>query len=82
MEPIYIGLCTRLTQEEVYKRLTPTELKDIYTLAKSSVDMEIWLDRFKAAEYLDTTDPAFTDGLYMLESIGVLAAGRTRQIIA
>ena len=60
---------------------TPGELTGIYTAAKVSVDVEVWLDRFKVAEYIDVSDPRTVAGVQSLETAGLLAAGRAAQIL-
>lgn len=79
---IFIGANDKLTQEDVFKRFKENELVSIYSAAKASVDVEIWLDRFKAATYLDKTDAEFVNGIYKLELAGLIAAGRAAEILS
>lgn len=71
-----------LTQLEFFNRFTQPELVGIYTAAKSSVPLEIMLDQFKMATYIDTADPQTVGGINALEAAGLIAAGRAAQILA
>ena len=66
---------------EFINRFTDAELINIYTAAKSVIQIEIWLDKFKLAEYIDVSSPTTVSGLQSLEANGLIAAGRTNQII-
>ena len=62
-------------------RFLDSELAAIFTAAKTVVQIEIWLEKFKLAEFIDLTDTSVTGGLAALESVGLLAAGRPLEII-
>jgi hypothetical protein len=57
------------------------ELEAIYTAAKSVVKIEIFLDKFKLAEFIDISDPKLQGGIHALESAGLLQPGRASQIL-
>lgn len=69
------------TKSEWMSRFTDQELAVIYTAAKQSVAVEIWLERFKVAEYIDASDPRTSAGVHALESAGILAPGRALEIL-
>jgi len=66
---------------EFINRFTDTELVNIYTASKTIIEIEIWLDKFKLAEYIDITSPTTVSGLQSLESNGLIGEGRANQII-
>ena len=70
-----------LTQEDFTRRLTIDELRSIYTLAKQSIDVEIWLERFKMAKEIDLDDSFLINGLYGLSQAGVFTAERVQEIL-
>ena len=71
-----------LTRLQFLNRFTVVELTDIYTAAKSSVAIEIMLDKFKSAEFIDTTDPQTIGGINALESAGFIDPHRAAEILA
>lgn len=71
-----------LTQEAFTRRLTNEELRSIYTLSKQSIDIEIWLDRFKMAKEIGLDDPFLVDGLKGLSNVGVFTSERVQEILS
>lgn len=71
-----------MSQEMFTRRLTNSELKGIYTLAKQSIDVEIWLDRFKMAKEIDLDDPFLVNGLHALSQAGVFTLERVQEILS
>lgn len=71
-----------LTKLEYMNRFTDGELAAIYTAAKTVVSVEIWLEKFKLASEINLDDPATIAGLQAMETTGLLAAGRSTEIIA
>jgi hypothetical protein len=71
-----------LTKLAYMNRFTDSELAAIYTAAKSNVQVEVWLDKFKLAEEINLDDPSTIAGLQALESAGLLATGRSAEILA
>lgn len=71
-----------LTQEAFTRRLTTDELRAVYTLAKQSIDVEIWLDRFKMAKEIDLDDAFLVGGLQGLSAAGVFSPERVAEILA
>lgn len=69
-----------LTRLAFMDRFTTAELVAIYTEAKTSVEVEIWLDKVKAAENIDLTDPRTREALAMLEAGGLIGEGRADEI--
>jgi hypothetical protein len=70
-----------LTQEEFARRLTDSELRAIYTLAKNNIDVEIWLDRFKMAKEIDLDDSFLVNGLYGLAQVGIFTDERIIELL-
>lgn len=85
LAPIVIGPIQSasriITQEMFTRKLTQDELRTIYTVAKTNIDLEIWLDRFKMAKEIDLDDPFMIKGLNNLEAFGLLATGRSSEIL-
>jgi len=70
-----------LSKLEFLARFTDAELVGIYTEAKTSVLLEIWLDKFKLSESIDLQNQLTISGLQYLESIGLLNTGRANEIL-
>ncbi len=73
---------TPLSKLEFMNRFTDAELATIYSAAKQSVAVEIWLEKFKLASEIDLSDQRTIDGINALEASGLLAAGRAAEILA
>ena len=71
-----------LTQEAFARRLTESELRAIYQASKVSIDVEIWLDRFKMAKEIDLDDPFLVNGLNGLVVAGILTSERAQEILS
>lgn len=71
-----------LTKLEYMNRFTDAELAAIYTAAKAVVEIEIWLEKFKATTEIDLSDPRTVSGVQALEGAGLIAAGRAQEILA
>lgn len=71
-----------LTKLAFMNRFTMDEKAAIYTAAKQNVYIEIWLDQFKLAEYVDVSDPRTIAGINALESFGLIGAGRAAELLA
>ena len=70
-----------LTHLEYMTLFKQEELISIYTLAKTSADVEIWLDKFKLASDISKDDPETIKGLLSLEAVGIISKGRTLEIL-
>jgi hypothetical protein len=73
---------TVLSKLDYMNRFTDEELAGIYQAAKVSVAVEVWLEKFKLATDIDTTDPRTVAGCEALEAAGLLAPGRAAQILS
>lgn len=69
------------TKLQYMDRFTDAELAGIYTAAKSVVQIEIWLEKFKLATDINLDDPATIGGLQAMEAGGLLGAGRAAEIL-
>lgn len=63
-------------------RFTQAEKQAIYTAAKSSVDLQIWLDDLAVATEVILDDDRTLAGLQAMESAGFIGAGRAAEILA
>lgn len=73
---------TTLTKLEYMDRFTDAELAAIYAAAKTSVEVEIWLGRFKLSSKINLTDERTIAGVNALETAGLIATGRAAEILA
>jgi len=71
-----------LTKLEYMNRFTDAELAGIYTAAKTTVQVEIWLDKFKLASEINLDDPYTVGGLQAMEAAGLIDTGRSMEILA
>lgn len=70
-----------ITKLEYMNRFTDTELATIYTMAKTSIAIEIWLEKFKLASDINLDDTRVIGGLQALEQFGLIGAGRAAEIL-
>ena len=70
-----------LSKLDYANRFTEPELESIYSAAKTVVAVEVWLDRFRLAEHVDTEDPRVHAGLRALEDAGLIQPGRADEIL-
>lgn len=71
----------RITKLAFRNRFTPAEKVSLYTAAKTSVDIQIYLDDVNAATFIDLQRPDTRANVQGLESAGLIAAGRALQIL-
>jgi hypothetical protein len=71
-----------ITRLDFITRFTDAELEAIYTAAKQSVAIEIYLDKIKAADDVTVTDPRTVAGVESLAAAGLIDAGRVSEILA
>ena len=69
-----------ITKLAFMRKFTDDELERIYTLSKTNIKLEIWLDKFKVAEEINLEDIDIINGLTSFESWGILASGRANEI--
>lgn len=72
---------TVFSKIDFQKKFTQPELVAIYTEAKSDIEVEVWLDTFKIATEIDTTDEQTLAGMGMLVSKGVITQLRADEIL-
>jgi serine protease inhibitor len=70
-----------ITKLQYMNRFTDTELATIYTVAKTSIAVEIWLEKFKLASDINLDDPLVIGGLQALEQFGLIGTGRAMEIL-
>lgn len=71
-----------LTRLQFMELFTPAELEAIYTAAKQSVAVEVYLDKLKIAENVDLSNPSTIAGIDTLAAVGILTAERAAEIKA
>lgn len=71
-----------LTKLEYMDRFTDPELEAIYTAAKSSVAVEVWLEKFKQAADINLDDERTIAGLNKLKDASILTTQRVAEILA
>ena len=71
-----------LTKLQYMNRFHDAELAGIYTAAKTVVQVEIWLEKFKLASEINLDDPITIGGLQAMEVAGLIGAGRAAEILA
>ena len=72
---------TRVSKLEYLSAFTDEELAGIYTIAKTNVYVELWLEKFHLAEFICISDPLSQAGVRALESAGLLSSGRANEIL-
>lgn len=77
-EPANLGQISKLAYME---RFTDAELANIYAATKISPAVEVWLEKFKLAEFIDLADPRTLAGLQALESNGLIGTGRALEVL-
>jgi hypothetical protein len=70
-----------LSRLQFMRRFTNGELEQIYTLAKTVIAIEIWLEKFKMAAEIDLNDPDIVAGVHGLEAMGIIGAGRAVEVL-
>ena len=79
---------TPVTVSKVITRLqfmdlfTMNELAAVYTAAKTSVMIEVFLDKWKMAEFIDLRDPSTVAGVNGLADAGLITKERVPVILA
>lgn len=71
-----------LTALDFRRRFTMEEKVAIYTVAKTEVALQVFLDDLAVSTFVDINDPITQAGVQMLEQAGVLAVGRANEILA
>lgn len=72
----------RLSVREFREQFTQAEKQAIYTAAKSSVDVEVWLDDLRSVSYVDLDFPQTIASVRGLEDAELLGTGRADEILA
>ncbi len=58
------------------------DLAGVFAAAKANPDVEVWVEKVKAASSIDLTDPRTVSGVQALETAGLIAVGRADEILA
>jgi hypothetical protein len=70
-----------LTRLAFMRRFTDAELATIYTAESQSVQLKVWMDKFRVAEEISLDDPEIIAGVNGLEQMGVLSVGRAAEVL-
>jgi hypothetical protein len=70
-----------ITKLEYMNRFTDTELATIYTVAKTNIAIEVWLEKFKLSAEINLDDPRTVGGINALEQFGLIGVGRAAEIL-
>ena len=70
-----------MTKLEFLRRFTQDERVAIRTVAKSNVQLEDYMAMIDLAQEIDTSDADTKAGVQMLEQAGLLATGRSQEIL-
>lgn len=71
-----------ITKLDYMNRFHDAELVAIYSAAKTVIQIEVWLEKFKVSEQIMLDDPRTASGLRALEQYGLIGAGRADEILA
>lgn len=71
-----------LTKLAYMNRFTDAELAGIYTAAKTVIQVEIWLEKFKLAQEINLDDTYTIGGLQAMEASGLIGVGRANEILS
>lgn len=71
----------RISKLQYMERFTEQEMATIFSAAKTSPAVEVWLEKFRLSEFIDLSDERIKLGLQALENAGILAAGRSMEIL-
>ena len=80
-EPVVAPPLGQISKLAYMERFADAELAAIYGSAKVSLAVEVWLEKFKLAEFIDLSDPRTLAGLQALEANGLIGAGRALEIL-
>ena len=72
----------QMLKENQSQLFTMAELAAVYTAAKSSVMIEVFLDKWKMAEFIDLRDPNTIAGVNGLADAGLITKERVPVILA
>lgn len=81
IEPIIAPPLGQISKLAYMERFTDAELTAIYGAAKVSLAVEVWMEKFKLADFIDLSDPRTLTGLQALESNGLIGPGRALEIL-
>lgn len=80
-EPLTPPPTSILSKLAFMNRFTLEELGGIYTAARKSVMVEVFLDKLRLAEHVDVTDPQTIAGLQSLAGAGLLSEARLQEVL-
>lgn len=72
---------SKITKLAFRNRFTSPEKVALYNAAKTSAEIQIYLDDVNAATFIDLQRPDTRAAVHGLESLGLLAAGRALQVL-
>lgn len=69
-----------ITREDFFSRFTNSEIANIYRASAASDDLFAYVKKLEINPTVNINHPDVVSGLNLLESVGLLAAGRANQI--
>lgn len=80
-EPVIAPPLGQISKLAYMDRFTDAELAGIYAASHVSPAVEVWLEKFKLAEFIDLSDPRTLAGLQALEANDLIGTGRALEIL-
>lgn len=71
-----------ISKRAFLKKFTPTEYATIKTAAAANPVLDWYWQQFLLAEFISMTDPDTIGGIQMLEAAGLIAVGRSAEILS
>lgn len=79
--PVFVESPYLITRYAFRERFTATEKATLYTVAKTNVAVQVYLDDVANCTFIDLQRPSTRAGVQALETAGILAAGRAATIL-
>lgn len=70
-----------LSKLQFFSLFTGAEKAAIFTVARQSIEAEIWLETFRISQYIDLKNQQTIVGVTQLEAAGILTQGRAAEIL-
>lgn len=70
-----------ISKSQFLSKFSQAEKIAIFSKENENITIKIWLEIFRASNEIQLTDQSISDGVYYLESAGILAIGRAAEIL-
>ncbi|MBK8752353.1 MAG: hypothetical protein IPL99_12220 [Candidatus Competibacteraceae bacterium] len=71
-----------ITQKQFSDRFSDAELSRLIEISQNNPEMATWFERFHAAQDINLDAPLAQNGVWMLETAGLIAPGRAVEILS